>query len=111
MKLLMALLAAVPVLAAPALAAEGSAQRGAELYVTVGCYQCHGYAAQGGAAGPRLAPDPLPFAAFESFVRTTDQIMPPYTLHALPARDMADIYAFLLTIPEPPKEIPLLSAE
>src|SRR5262249_38956115 len=37
-----------------------------------GCWQCHGTVGQGGAAGPKLAPDPLPFDALSSFVRTTN---------------------------------------
>jgi ubiquinol-cytochrome c reductase cytochrome c subunit len=107
----MNLIAALLMAAVPAASAEGSATRGAELYMKVGCYQCHGTVGQGGAAGPRLAPDPMPFEAFDAFVRTTDQVMPPYTLHVLLAQDLADIYAFLLTIPAPPADIPLLPAE
>ena len=43
-------------------APAGNADTGKTLYVSVGCWQCHGYEGQGGAAGPRLASRPLPFA-------------------------------------------------
>ena len=36
------------------------AENGKRLFVRNGCYQCHGYAGQGGSAGARLAPKPLP---------------------------------------------------
>ena len=36
-----------------------------------GCFQCHGTVGQGGNAGPKLAPDPMPFEALANFVRTT----------------------------------------
>jgi hypothetical protein len=37
--------------------------------------------------------------------------MPPYSAKALPDQDLADIYAFLKSIPMPPKgkDIPLLN--
>ena len=31
------------------------AENGKRLYLKVGCYQCHGYAGQGGRAGARIA--------------------------------------------------------
>jgi mono/diheme cytochrome c family protein len=40
-------------------APAGNAANGRKLFVSFGCYQCHGYEAQGGAAGPRLAPRPI----------------------------------------------------
>lgn len=60
---LAALQAQTPAAPAPA-APAGNADTGKKLYVSVGCYQCHGYEGQGGAAGPRLAPRPLPYAGF-----------------------------------------------
>jgi len=52
---------AAALLVGNAAAAEPSAANGRVLFVKVGCYQCHGYQGQGGAAGPRIAPEPLPF--------------------------------------------------
>src|SRR2546421_11189469 len=44
-------------LSAPALAA--SAENGRAAYIAHGCWQCHGFAGQGGIAGPELASDPI----------------------------------------------------
>src|ERR1700760_4056184 len=82
--------------------AEPSAANGHALFVNVGCYQCHVYQGQGGAAGPRIAPDPLPFDGLAAFVRTTSGEMPPYTTTILSDGDLADIYAYLQSIPRPP---------
>lgn len=79
----------------------GNAETGGKIYVSYGCYQCHNYAANGGAAGPRLAPRPLAFKEFSAYVRKPTAEMPPYTAKVLTDREIADIYAFLLTIPPP----------
>ena len=76
-----------------------------------GCWQCHGTVGQGGdQRGPKLAPDPMPFEALRGFVRTTNRAMPPYREAVLPNEDLADIYAYLQSIPKPAdyKTIPLL---
>jgi ubiquinol-cytochrome c reductase cytochrome c subunit len=75
-----------------------------------GCSQCHGAEAQGGAAGPRLGPRPLPLAALTAYVRKPAGEMPPYTAKVLPDRDLADIHAFLTSLPAPPPvdSVPLL---
>jgi mono/diheme cytochrome c family protein len=94
-----------PAAAAPA----GSADAGKKLYVSIGCYQCHGHEAQGSSAtGPRLGPRPMAFAAFSRYVRQPSGQMPPYTVKVVSDSDMANIYAFVRSRPEPPKEIPLL---
>jgi len=93
----------------PAPAPAGNATNGAKIFVSYGCYQCHGYAAHGG-AGARLAPKPIAFAAFTKYVRKPTQQMPPYTAKVVTDQELADIYAFLLTIPPPPdpNSIPLM---
>jgi mono/diheme cytochrome c family protein len=114
--LVLAVAAMVPALAAqePAPAAEaapkGNAENGRKIYTSYGCYQCHNYAAHGGGAGPRLAPGPLPWAAFLKYVRQPGDQMPPYTEKVASDQDLADIYAFLRTIPAPPaaESIPIL---
>jgi mono/diheme cytochrome c family protein len=85
------------------------AARGKKLFVSYGCYECHGHAAQGG-VGPRLGPDPLPLSFIEKYVRHPTGSMPPYTEKTVSDQDLASIYAFLKSLPEPPKEkdIPLL---
>jgi mono/diheme cytochrome c family protein len=81
---------------------KGNAVNGKKVYVAYGCYQCHGYEGQGG-GGTRLGPRPrLPFPAFSRYVRQPTQNMPPYTAKVVTDQELADIYAFLLTVTEPP---------
>jgi mono/diheme cytochrome c family protein len=91
-------------------AMAADATKGKQAYVKVGCYQCHGYSAQGG-VGPKLGPGPLPYEAFAGFVRTSNRAMPPYSEQVLSNDDLADIHAYLQTVPASPdaKSIPLLS--
>jgi mono/diheme cytochrome c family protein len=93
-------------------APAGNAQNGKTLYVSYGCYECHDREGQGGAGtGPRLAPKPIPFVAFSAYTRHPSGQMPPYTAKVVSDKDLADIYAFLRSIPQPPpvKSIPLLN--
>ena len=92
-------------------ARAASAEKGKAAYVRHGCWQCHGFQGQGANTGPKLAPDPTPIEAFTAFVRTTDRTMPPYTEAVLPNEDLADIHAYLQSIPKPAdhKSIPLLN--
>jgi mono/diheme cytochrome c family protein len=95
--------------AKPAAAPKGDAANGKKLWDAIGCYQCHGYSAQGG-AGPKLAPPAIPFAGLK-YIRAPKGEMPPYTEKVVSEQQLADIYAFLQTIPKPPdpKSIPLLN--
>ena len=89
----------------------GNAENGKKLFAADGCYQCHGYEAQGaGATGPRLGPNPMPFAQLSKYVRAPTGQMPPYTAKVLSEAELADIYAFLQSRPRPPAldSIPLL---
>jgi mono/diheme cytochrome c family protein len=92
--------------AAPA----GDAENGKKIFASYGCYQCHNYAANGGGAGPRLAPNPIAFQAFTRQVRKPSNEMPPHTAKVVTDKELADIYAFLLTSPAPPaaSSIPIL---
>jgi mono/diheme cytochrome c family protein len=92
-------------------ALAASAENGKQVFMRAGCWQCHGTLGQGGAAGPKLAPDPLPFDALSSFVRTTNRAMPPYREEILSNASLADLYAYLQSIPKgpDPKTIPLLN--
>ena len=90
-----------------------SAEKGKDAYMKYGCWQCHGTVGQGSAAtsqGKVLAP-PLPYETFSAFVRSTNRAMPPYSEKVLPNDDMADIHAYLSSIPKSPdyKNIPLLN--
>jgi ubiquinol-cytochrome c reductase cytochrome c subunit len=94
----------------PALAA-GSAEKGKAAFVKHGCWQCHGFVGQGSVAGPKLAPNPMPLEALSVFVRNTNGGMPPYQKAILPDADLADIHAYLQSMPKAPdpKSIPLLN--
>jgi ubiquinol-cytochrome c reductase cytochrome c subunit len=96
---------------AHAAAAAGSAEKGKSAYVKHGCWQCHGFAGQGGVAGPKLAPNPMPLEALSAFVRNTRGAMPPYQSAILSEADLADIHAYLQSLPKAPdyKSIPLLN--
>jgi ubiquinol-cytochrome c reductase cytochrome c subunit len=92
-------------------APRGNAENGKKIFTTYGCYQCHNYAANGGGAGPRLAPRPISWSAFTAEVRKPRDEMPPYSTKMVSDQELADIYAFLRSIPEPPavQSIPLLN--
>jgi ubiquinol-cytochrome c reductase cytochrome c subunit len=89
----------------------GSAEKGKAAYMKHGCWQCHGFAGQGSIAGAKLAPNPMPFEALSVFVRNTNGGMPPYQKAILSDEDLADIYAYLQSMPKgpDPKSIPLLN--
>lgn len=76
-----------------------SAERGKTLYLTAGCKHCHGTVGQGSAAGRRLAPRPLPAAAITQFIRANGTNMPAYGETLLNDAAVADIAAYLSSIP------------
>jgi mono/diheme cytochrome c family protein len=97
------------VLAAPLAARQGTpaqtgdAARGARLYQETGCFACHGTVGHGGAwQGPRLAPDPLPYAALLAQLREPARSMPRYSAAVLSDAEVADIDAYLRSIPRNP---------
>ena len=104
-----------PQVSAKAAAAEtskGSVENGKRLFTSSGCYECHGRQAQGSRfSGPRLAPDPISFSSFEEYIRAPKGQMPPYTTKVLTSAELADIHAFLESLPKPAaaKTIPLLN--
>lgn len=99
--------------AAKADPSSGNAQKGQRLFMSYGCYECHGNEGQGSrqTAGSRIGPIQIPFAPFVSYIREPSAQMPPYSTKAVSDADLADIYAFLLSRPPsaPAKSIPLLN--
>ncbi len=92
-------------------APAGNAENGKKLFLKHGCYECHGREGQGSVVtGPRIAPDPVPFDEFSSYLRKPTGEMPPYTAQVVPDQELPDIYAFLQSRPHPPsaKNNPLL---
>jgi ubiquinol-cytochrome c reductase cytochrome c subunit len=91
--------------------AAGDRARGRQVFVAVGCYECHGYVGQGSVqSGPRIAPEPMPVDSLRLLLRQPINVMPAYAESALSDRDIADIHAYLASIPKPPsyKDIELL---
>jgi mono/diheme cytochrome c family protein len=95
-------------------APSGDAANGKRIYLTVGCFTCHGRSGQGGAfegPAPILARTALPFDAFKALVRDPSNDMPAFSDAVLSDRDIADVYAFLKSLPGPrsSKDISILN--
>ena len=91
----------------------GSPERGKTLYLVLGCSACHGTHGQGGdrGAGPKIYPDPFPWGAFLFQTRKPRLDMPAYIVPWVSDQDVADMYAYLLSLKRAPatKDIPLLN--
>jgi mono/diheme cytochrome c family protein len=92
------------------LAQESDAERGQKTFMRVGCFQCHGTNGQGSEAGTALTPEPLPAEAIANFIRFSPGRMPVYPEDVLSDDEIADITAFLESVPPPPSpdSIPIL---
>ena len=94
--------------------AAGDAQKGKVAYIKYGCWQCHDFAGEGSIAtsgGKVLGRTAQSLDAFKTFVRTTNGAMPPYRPAVLSDDELADIYAYLQSLPQPKaaSDIPLLN--
>ncbi|HEV8020140.1 MAG TPA: cytochrome c [Candidatus Lustribacter sp.] len=99
--------------AAAATAPPGDVARGKGDFMSYGCYECHGTVGQGNfGAGARIAPNPPPWATVSSYVRRPRGDMPSFSLKILSDATLADIYAYLKSIPagKPGSQIPLLNS-
>lgn len=96
---------------APGSAGSPNVDNGKRLYRSVGCWECHGFEGQGSPAGARIGPPAIPLSAFLAYVRQPKGQMPPYSSKVMSDANLADIYAFLQSVPKPPpvKDIPLLN--
>ena len=83
-------------------APAGNVDNGQKLWVNHACFQCHGYVAQGGQAGPHLSHVPPTWSYFLKYIRRPTAQMVPYTAKVLPDQEAADIYAWLKSLPAPP---------
>ena len=107
----LAAVAAVLVLGLGSMSSSAS-ERGKQLFVKNGCWQCHGFVGQGGGpAGPALTPQVMPLEAMKNFVRNSSRSMPPFREEILSDADLTEIHAYLTSLPKPadPKSIPLLN--
>jgi mono/diheme cytochrome c family protein len=95
-------------------APSGDAKAGQKIFLADGCWECHGTVAQGGViTGPRLAHTALAYAAVLQQLRVPQNAMPPYEASVIPDAQVADIYAWLESLPPPQSaaNIPLLNAK
>jgi mono/diheme cytochrome c family protein len=91
----------------------GNAENGKRIYLKDGCFLCHGRVGQGGGYNtpvPALAKTELPFEPFKLQLRQPAEDMPAYSDQVLTDQQVADIYAFVQSLPgkRDPKDIPLL---
>ena len=105
------LAAAVSAATLLAQAPAGDAANGKKLFLRDGCYECHGYAGQGGAAGARIAAIGLNAQGLIRYVRAPAGAMPAYTDKVITDQELTDIHAYLQTMAKakPAKDIPLLN--
>jgi mono/diheme cytochrome c family protein len=95
-------------------APQGNAADGKRVYLADGCFTCHGRSGQGGAyngPAPILAHTALPFDGFKGQVRNPTDDMPAYSDAVVSDKEIADIYAFVQSLPGPgsPKDIAILN--
>jgi len=94
-------------------APAGDAANGQRLYLATGCYTCHGRVGQGGAyngPAPSLAKTAMPFEGFKFQLRAPAGDMPAYVEAVMPDQQVADIYAFVQSLPgrREVKDLPIL---
>jgi mono/diheme cytochrome c family protein len=105
--------AQTPAAPAPPASSTGTVQQvqqGKDLFVKYSCYACHGYNGQGSGNGARLVPMRMNAVGFANFVRNPGR-MPPYGSQVLSDAQLADLFAFIRSLPGSPqaKDIPLLA--
>jgi ubiquinol-cytochrome c reductase cytochrome c subunit len=99
----------------PSKSARAAAANGKDVFMQLGCYNCHGTVGHGG-AGPALTPNTLPEAAFRQWVRngtpgwSVASGMPSFSPSVLADSDLADVREYLVSQPAPraAKDIRLL---
>jgi mono/diheme cytochrome c family protein len=95
-------------------APQGDTANGKRVYLTEGCFTCHGRSGQGGAyngPAPILAHTALPFDAFKNQLRNPADDMPAFSTAVVSDQQIADIYAFVQSLPGPtsPNNIAILN--
>jgi mono/diheme cytochrome c family protein len=85
-------------------APPGDPVEGKRLYLAVGCFTCHGRSGQGGnmnGPAPILAKTAMPFDGFKGQLRRPVNDMPAYSEQVMTDKQIADIYAFVESLPGP----------
>jgi mono/diheme cytochrome c family protein len=98
-------------LAASAQSAAGNVDNGKKLFLREGCWECHGYAGQGGRDGARIGATSLTLQGVIRYVRKPAGAMPAFSEKNLSDADLTDIYAYLKSLPpvKTAKDVPLLN--
>jgi len=92
-------------------APSGNVDNGKRLFLKDGCWECHGYAGQGGRDGARIGATSLTLQGVIRYVRKPTGSMPAFTDRLITDQEMTDIYAYLKSLPpvKAAKDIPLLN--
>src|SRR5260370_7115748 len=73
----------------------GNVQNGKKLYISYGCFECHGRQAEGtSVGGPRLGPNPISFPAFTTYLPNPPAHLPPFTSKPTSAPYFPHTYPF-----------------
>jgi cytochrome c2 len=95
---------------APGPAVQGDAEAGRRAFTEYACHYCHGTVGQGSlpTVGPRVARVPRSFDSFKAYVRRPAGRMSSYPAGVIGDDALANIYAYLRSLPEPPKSLPAI---
>ena len=111
--IILVLLATVSVASAqtpttPPAASQSDAAAGKRAYMEYACYFCHGTVGQGSlpTVGPRIARVQRSLDSFKTYVRRPAGRMSSYPVKVIGDDALADIYAYLRSLPEPGKPLP-----
>jgi ubiquinol-cytochrome c reductase cytochrome c subunit len=84
-------------------APKGDPKTGLTNYEKYGCYSCHGIVGQGTLRdGPRINAAAIGYGAVLTQLRNPRYEMPAYTAVQIPDSGVADIFAYLTTLPKAP---------
>jgi mono/diheme cytochrome c family protein len=88
----------------------GDAAAGRRAFTEYACHYCHGTVGQGSlpTVGPRVARVPRSLDSFRNYLRRPTGRMSSYPATAVRDETVADIYAYLRSLPEPARPLPPL---
>ena len=92
-------------------AQSGNRDNGKRLFLSKGCWECHGFAGQGGRDGARIGATSLTLQGVIRYVRRPSGAMPAFTDKVITDQELTDIYAYLKSLPpvNAAKDVPLLN--
>ena len=94
----------------PAPQPQGNVGAGKRAFTEYACYYCHGTVGQGSlpTVGPRVARVPRSFDSFKNYLRRPTGRMSSYPAAVIGDSTLADIYAYLRSVPEPAQPLPAM---